>query len=225
MVAAAKKLRLVPAEDFFKSSQTGAKGLNSPELDHEPQSLSQALPAGRLVELSGQGAVARSSVAVSLLLEAQAQGESCAWIQLADGGLYVPDLTTAGVDLDSLIVLQIPRRAGTPALLRSAELLLRSGAFGMLVVDLEGQRPTGSPSAWQGRLLGLARQHESRVVFLSRADRERGSLGPLIGLRVEARRHRLARGRFSIEGDVLKNKSGAPFCFPTLAMRGPWGLR
>ena len=225
MPLGAKKLSLVPAEEFFEAPQNPENGLSEPIFDHHAPTLADALPAGRLVELSGTGAVARTSVAVALLLEAQKRGESCAWIQFADGGLYVPDLTSSSVDLDSLIVLQIPRRAGTHALLRSAELLLRSGAFGMVVIDLEDQRPTGSPSAWQGRLLGLARQHDSRVLFLSRNGRERGSLGPLIGLRVEARRHRLARGRFSLEGEVLKNKSGAPFAFPTLSMRGPWGLR
>lgn len=225
MPLAARKLHVAPAEQLAHGLQRPAIPSDSPDLQQLPATLGEALPPGRLIELSGRGAVARSSIAVSLLLEAQSAGESCAWIQLADGGLYVPDLVSSGVDLDSLIVVHIPRRAGTHALLRSAELMLRSGAFGMLVIDLEAQRPSGSPSAWQGRLLGLARQHDSRVVFLSRSELERASLGPLIGLRVQSQRHRSGRGRFELEGQVLKNKSGAPFEFPRLSMRGPWGLR
>lgn len=225
MLLGATKLSIVPADELIPRPQHPVQPSPAQKEKDRANPLSQVLPAGRLIELSGRGAVARSSVAVALLREAQNQGESCAWIQLKGGGLYAPDLASAGVDLDALIVLQIPRHAGCHALLRSAELLLRSGAFGMLVIDLEADRPSGSPSAWQGRLLGLARQHESRVLFLSRSEFDRSSLGPLIGLRIEARRRKIAPGCFKIESSVLKNKSGAPFEFPAWSARGPWGLR
>jgi recombination protein RecA len=229
MPLGAAKLHIASADELARTAHAIPQGtatpLSAPDSSLPHAALAQLLPAGRLIELSGKGGSARSSIAVSLLGEVQALGESCAWIQMKGGGLYAPDLATAGIDLDALVVIQVPQHAGAHALLRSAELLLRSGAFGMVVIDLEAERPSGSPAAWQGRLLGLARQHESRVLFLSRSGAEQTSLGPLIGLRIEARRNKIGKGRFAIESLLLKNKSGAPFEFSPLSVRGPWGLR
>ena len=131
------------------------------------------------------------------------------WVQPVGGPLYPPDLHAAGVDLDALAVVHVPAEEGSAALGKAAELLLRSGAFGLVVVDL-GSIPHGSRTAWQGRLLGLARQHESRVVLLTDKPSHADSLGTLVGLRVEPRRTRGSDGSFLVEHQVLKNKSGAP---------------
>jgi hypothetical protein len=101
------------------------------------------------------------------------------------GPLYPPDVAESGVDLDALIVVQVPTEHGEVGLARAAELLLRSGAFGLCVVDLSApptwsnwQVPKGmseKPSprlrgeVWQARLAALARMHASRVVVLTRA--------------------------------------------------------
>ena len=196
--------------------------LDAPE-SHTP--LAEALGCGRLVELSGRGASGRTSTTVALLRAIQNEGDSCAWIQARGGSLYPPDLEMAGIDLEALLVVQLPARAGVHGRLRAAELLLRSGALGLVILDLEDEAPSGPPAAWQGRLLGLARQHQSRVVLLTRNPAHRASLGPLIGLRLEARRQRLAPGRFELGAQVLKNKSGAPLRIASTPHRGPWGLR
>lgn len=187
--------------------------------------LAEGVPVGRLVELSGHGAVGRHSAAVSIVAEVQAQGDTVAWIQVRDGGLFVPDLEDNDVCLESLVVVHVPSGAGVHGRLRATELLLRSGAFGLVVLDLDDERPAGPPAAWQGRLLGLARQYQSRVVLLSRQGKDQPSLGPLIGLRFEPRRERVAPGRFSLQPQLLKNKSGAPFALRADIRRAPWGLR
>lgn len=197
-------------------------------------------PTGRLVEISGptDAPCARTTTAVALLREAQAEGETTAWIQLEGGTLYPPDLEQSGIDLEALVVIHIPRdtasRARAPAasrgpygLCRAAEMLLRSGAFGLIVVDLtEGAPPTGG-EAWQGRLLALARQHATRIVLLTDKPTHADSLGTLIALRIEPRRLREAPGRFDIDHHLLKNKSGTPIGVPSskAGYRGPWGVR
>jgi len=62
--------------------------------------LSKSLPPGRLVEVSGEHACARTTTAVSCVTEAQACGELVAWVQPKGGALFPPDLEAAGVDLD-----------------------------------------------------------------------------------------------------------------------------
>jgi hypothetical protein len=195
--------------------------------------------AGRLVEISGpsHGPCARTTTAIGLLREAQAEGETTAWIQLAGGTLYPPDLEQSGIDLEALVVLHIPREPssrtrapgasrGPHGLCRAAEMLLRSGAFGLVIVDLTEGIPAGS-EAWQGRLLALARRHASRIVLLTDKLPHADSLGTLVALRIEPHRSREAPGRFAIDHRILKNKSGTPIEVPSskTGYRGPWGVR
>jgi recombination protein RecA len=211
-----------------------------PELDSPTTgTLAELARQGRLVELGGQ---ACTSSAVSILAHAQREGETAAWVQLARGDLYPPDLAEAGIDLDALVVIHVPREGasatkvgGPHGQCRAAELLLRSGAFGLVVLDFLHGEPQGS-SAWQGRLLGLARQHDARVLILRDVAAEQPSLGPLIGLRVDTRVEPsvaqdeppgfVARtGQFRIVHEVVKNKSGGPLLPTPELRRGPWGLR
>jgi recombination protein RecA len=179
--------------------------------------------SGKLVELSGSVAHARISSAASAVLAAQLEGETAAWIQPEGGSLFPPDFLDCGVDLEALSVIHVPRSAPPHAAFRAAELLLRSGAFGLLVLDLREASSRTDP-AWQGRLLTLAREHESRILFLTTKSRTADSLGPLIALRLEPHRSRLGPGKFGIENHVLKNKTGLLHeVFE--ARRGPWGLK
>ena len=196
-----------------------------PTTDKLNSSLTARIVPGRLVELSGVGASARTTTAVSIVRAVQGEGDTAAWIQFRGGGLYPPDLHASGIDLDALIVVHVPRSAAAHASLRAAELLLRSSAFGVVVIDLDEHTPCGPSAAWQGRLLGLARQHQSRVVFLTRRPDTSTSLGPLIGLRFSPQRRRTGPGAFEISPRLLKNKSGAPFEIEAECHRGPWGLR
>ncbi|PRP99283.1 hypothetical protein [Enhygromyxa salina] len=209
----------------------------SPEAPSDARPLAELAAPGRIVELCGQ---AQSSTAAAILVHAQREGETAAWIQLAQGELYPPDLSAAGVDVEALLVVHVPpsgseKISGPTGQCRAAELLLRSGGFGLVILDFCRAEPEGS-TAWQGRLLGLARQHEARVLILRRDTREQlASLGPLISMRVASRVERAQvdddppgftrrTGRFVIRHEVLKNKSGGPLEPAPLLVRGPWGL-
>lgn len=170
-----------------------------------PTDAREGLPRGRLIELAGGPDAGRSSAAARIVLESQREGDPVAWIQAEGGGLYPPDLAAAGIDLDALLVVHVPSEAGRAGAAKAAELVLRTGAFGAVVVDAsDGRVPRGG--AWLGRLASLAREHDCRTVLLG-PDAE-GSLGPLVSMRLRARRRRRRFGEYALELEVLKDKSG-----------------
>jgi recombination protein RecA len=141
--------------------------------------------AGQLLELSGQAPGKLSTVA-RLIVRAQAEGEPVVWVAARnEAGFYPPDFALAGIDLAALVVVRVPHEQGPHALVRASEVLLRSGAFGLLVLDFADTVLPRGELAWQARLSGLVRRHEARAVLLTSSRREDPSLGPLIGLRVE----------------------------------------
>jgi hypothetical protein len=191
--------------------------------------LAASIEPGRVVELSGQidGACARLSTAVAIVRHVQAEGDTTAWIQPDGGPLYPPDVAEAGVDLEALVVVHVPPSAMPHGLCKAAELLLRSSAFGLVVVDgTTATWPSQPTQAWLGRVLGLARQHGTRVLLLTEKPSHADSLGTLIGLRVESRR-RPELGNdgpaWVLEHHVVKNKSGSPFDVVLDRHRGPDG--
>jgi recombination protein RecA len=196
-------------------------------------SLVARIEPGRVVELSGlvEGACARLSTAIAIVRHVQAEGDTAAWIQPEGGPLYPPDIAEAGVDLEALVVVHIPltaklspKVAFAHGLSKAAELLLRSGAFGLVVVDGTSTTwPSAPTQAWLGRVLGLARQHGSRVLLLTEKPAHADSLGTLVGLRVESHRRRESNGGFVVEHHVVKNKSGSPFDVEVDRYRGPDG--
>lgn len=187
-----------------------------------PERARRGLPPGQLVELSRSPGAAATTAAVQIVLDSQRAGDPAAWIQPAGGPLFPPDLAAAGVDLEGLLVVHVPHRAGRAGAPKAAELLLRSGAFGAIVVDTDG-RPPPRGGAWLGRLGSLAREHACRCVFLTAP--AAGSLGPLISMRLRAARRRVRPGRFALSSDVLKDKSGARPVLPGPALHaGPPGM-
>ena len=181
--------------------------------------LARAQLGGRLVELSGIGAVATLTCAVGLVLEAQEQAEPVAWIAIAGASFYPPDLADSGVDLAALIVVRAPELlAGA----RAAERLLRSGAFGLIVLDLG--RDAELPMAHQGRLVGLAQQHDAAIVCLTAKPADAASIGSLVSLRAEAIRRRDGAG-YVCTIRALKDKQRGPGWSSALQLRGPAGLR
>jgi len=199
--------------------------IEEPRVGAKALPLAKLLPRARLVELSGQHACARTTTAVSCVIQAQAQAELVAWVQLEDGALFPPDLDAAGVDLDSLIVIHVPRHAGPFALVRAAEWLARSGAFGLTVIDLTDALPPGSSVNWQGRLRALLRQYDGHILLLTSNAHDEPSSGPLVGLRVEARRGPLHADRFEVHTHVLKDKAGIATELSSTNPLAPAGLR
>lgn len=161
------------------------------------------VPVGRISELTGGGAVSRTTLAITLIVKAQAEGESCAWVQSKRSpDLFAPDLQRAGVQVESLPIVRVP--ALLREVLKAAELLLRSGAFGVVLVDLSAaSAPVPMPAL--ARLQGLAREHQARLVFLTPDAVE--ALGSPVSVRVRPQRTRASAG-FIVEPNLLRDKAG-----------------
>lgn len=184
------------------------------------------LPAlrGRLVELSARGASATLTTAIGIALEAQREGEPVAWIAPwsndgSSGTFYPPDAADCGLDLAALVVVRAPSAV---AAARAAERLLRSGAFGLVVLDF-GATAVDIPMAHQGRLVSLAQAHDAAVVCITEKTNETSSLGSLVSLRAEALRVRTKDG-FEITVRALKDKRRGPGWIRSNKARGPAGF-
>ncbi len=181
---------------------------------------------GRLVELSARGATATLTAAIELVVEAQTQAEPVAWIAPAAGTFYPPDVAESGVDLAALVVVRV-RDALAAA--RVAERLLRSGAFGLVVMDLCA--PSGSfagpgaelATSIQGRLVTLAQTHDAAIVCLTDKTPETASIGSLVSLRAEALRLR-ERDDLTVTVRALKDKRRGPGWVHTVRRRAPAGM-
>jgi recombination protein RecA len=181
---------------------------------------------GRLVELSARGASATLTTAMDIVVEAQTQHEPVAWLTLANGTFYPPDVAECGVDLAALVVV---RTHDATAAARSAERLLRSGAFGLLVIDLGSGNGAELSMQIQGRLVTLAQTHDAAVVCLTEKGNDSASIGSLVSLRAEALRTRgdargPANGEFAVTVRVIKDKRRGPGWTQTIKRRGPAGL-
>jgi recombination protein RecA len=162
--------------------------------------------AGRFVEITHRGAGACLTWAADLVWQAQRAGEPVAWVRATPSVLFGPDLDAWGIDLAALPVVQAP---DAQAAARAADKLLRSGAFGLLLLDLGGSAELPAPLL--GRLVKLAQQHHSAVVALTSSDAASQALGSLVSLRVESTRRREPYGggvRVSLEAH--KDKRHGP---------------
>lgn len=195
-----------------------------PIIDERPRWCHGEL-VGRLVEVSGQGATATLTLAFGLLLDAQRLGETAAWVSASPRLFYPPDVAEGGVDLAALAVI---RTNGAAAAARAADKLLRSGAFGLLILDLGRVMATGGqeviPMPLMARLVKLAQKHDATILCLTEKNEQTPSLGSLISLRCEATRRRLSDNRFSCELRVLKDKRRGPRWQHQEEVRGPAGL-
>jgi recombination protein RecA len=182
--------------------------------------------AGRLVEVSAARAAAHLTTAFGLVLEAQLAGDRAAWVQLEGSTFFPPDAAEGGVDLDALPVVRAPdvRTAG-----RAADTLVRSGGFGLVVLDLSeaASHAAPLPVPLLTRLLGLARAEHAVVLILTRKPAEAASLDSLISLRAEAVSRSSPRGdgEYDVEIRVIKDKRHAAGWSHRETCRGPAGLR
>jgi len=194
---------------------------------------------GRLVELSARGAAATLTAAIELVVEAQQTAEPVAWVTLGNATFFPPDAAASGVDLAALAVVRVH---DATAAARAAERLLRSGGFGLVVIDFGGgsfaqqgtqqgtQQGIEVPIAHQGRLITLAQAHDAAVVCITEKSGEAPSLGSLVSLRAEAVRLHAPEDRSGSERGyhvtlrALKDKRRGPGWTRTTKLRGPPGL-
>jgi len=175
---------------------------------------------GRLAEVSGGPACAALTLTFRLVLQAQRDGEPVAWISRQESVFYPPDAADAGVDLDSMAVVW---SADTPRAARAADHLVRSGAFGLVVLDL-GAR-ADMPRAFQTRLSGLARKHATALICLTEKSVRHPALGSLVSLRAQTPRTRDRDGRLHCEVRVVKDKLRGPGWSHVEVCHAPDGLR
>ncbi len=215
--ATAKVIRL---DDLARDQREG---------DNQPWGLSAL--RGRLVELSARGASGTLTTAASLVLDAQNEGEPVAWIVpwcIEGGGMpgtfYPPDAADSGIDLSALVVVRAP---SVIAAGRAAERLLRSGAFGLIVIDFGSSNLEASNTrisdAMLGRLVSLAQGNDAAIVCLTEKSQDSGSLGSLVSLRAEALRAR-AGNDFEVTVRAVKDKRRGPGWSRAIKARGPSGL-
>ena len=178
------------------------RGLRLPDA---PIAWRLATLCGRLAEISGNHACATLTLVFRLVLEAQRAGEPVAWIGRRDSPFFPPDVADAGVDLEALAVVWMSEaRLGA----RAADHLLRSGAFGLVVLDFGTSGRLQAPM--QTRLAGLAKKHDSAMLCLTEKDGQRPSLGSLVSFRAETMRvtQRVDAGNASTERVSFRDRPG-----------------
>jgi recombination protein RecA len=91
------------------------------------------IPCGTLTEICGTESTGRTALVFALLCQATQRGECCAWVDT--GGAFDPvSAVEAGVDLDR--VLWVNCGGNAQHALKSADLLIQAGGFGLVVLDM-----------------------------------------------------------------------------------------
>jgi recombination protein RecA len=174
--------------------------------------------AGRYVQVSGSRATATLTLTFHLVLDAQRRHEPVGWATSTESSFYPPDMAEFGIDLAALAVIRVPKADG---IAHAGEKLLRSGGFGLVVIDLG---VADIPMPLQSRLTGLAHHHHAALVCITKKHSNMFSLGSLISLRVHAERKKLVDNEFPCALRVLKDKRCGPSWSYEELHKGPLGL-
>jgi recombination protein RecA len=175
--------------------------------------------AGRFLELSSDGETVGITAAASLILESQLRGEPAAWIAAAGSTFFPPDFAECGIDLDTLPVIRAPHSLAAS---RAADQLLRSGGFGVIVLDLGGD--IHMRIAINARLAALAKKHRTVLLCLTQKEPAVPSLGPLVSLRAQGVMRRTGFNHFTWKVDILKDKRRGPGWSHAEVCRGTDGM-
>lgn len=185
-----------------------------------PAAWTGAALGGCLAELSGACAAPLLTLAFGLVRQVQQQDEPVAWITRTGSTFFPPDAAEGGVDLAALPVIRLD---GVRERLRAADQLVRSGAFGLLVIDL-GER-LDLPLAVQTRLAEQALAHGTLVLCLTAKAERQPSLGSLVTVRGAARRICRGPDRYACQVHALKDKRRGPGWTVEEWCHGPDGMR
>ncbi len=91
------------------------------------------IPRGTLTEICGTESTGRTALVFALLGQATQRGECCAWIDTS--GAFDPvSAVEAGVDLDRVLWVNCGGNAQNA--LKSTDLLIQAGGFGLVVLDM-----------------------------------------------------------------------------------------
>lgn len=149
------------------------------------------LPLGRVVEIYGPESSGKSTLALSLVAEAQKMGLTCAYVD-AEHALDPVYMTAVGVDLNKLLLAQ--PSYGEEGL-EIVDMLIRTGEIGVVIVDsvaslipkaeLEGDMES-SQMGLQARmmakamrkLVSLANENKTLIIFINQI---RNKIGVMFG--------------------------------------------
>lgn len=176
--------------------------------------------AGRLVELSANDGGAVLTLAFALVWDTQQKAEPAAWVTETGSSFYPPDAAANGIDLEALVVARVPDKQ---AISRAGERLARSGAFGLIVLDMGAK--ANIPPALQGRLMQQAQRHGTTILCVTEKPGKTPSLGSLISLHGQAQRQRKGSNHFVSTLTVTKDKRKGPGAVWREEWHGPPGLR
>ena len=204
--------------DFLTNSELFSAPFD-PHFIEKPPGWYLATFSGRLSELSCGPAGSALSLVLRLVLEAQKQNEPAVWIASRNSIFFPPDVAANGVDLSALAVVLAKNSI---AAARAAEHLLRSAAFGLLVLDFGAEARL--PLAVQTRLAGQARRNETALVCLTEKTEKLASIGSLVSLRAHAQAHRRQGRHFRCQARIIKDKRQGPGWSHVEVYRGPDGL-
>jgi recombination protein RecA len=100
--------------------------------------LTGGLPRGCLTEICGSASSGRTTLLLSALAAATRRGEFCVMVDASDA-LDPQSAAAAGIELDRLLWVRCGENSAErrlEQLLRAADLLLESGGFGLIALDL-----------------------------------------------------------------------------------------
>jgi len=157
--------------------------------------------AGRFIEISGGSGTAVLTACARLLVQAQRRGALTAWIGGNTCSFFPPDFAAVGIDLAALPVVTVN---DVKAACHVADTLLRSGAFGVIALNL-GER-SRIAFAVQTRLAGLAKKHHTALLLLTRRGPSEDTGGSLVSLRADTQKRRTAHDCFLCEISIRKDK-------------------
>jgi recombination protein RecA len=215
LVAAAPSLKTIDLTHSFH-----AKGqLQGPSATEIPVGWRLATLAGRFTEISGSSAGTALTFVFRLVYEAQIQAEPVAWISKRTSIFFPPDAADSGIDILAVAIIRCPDNISTA---RSAEHLLRSGAFGLVVIDFGADAHL--PQHAQSRLSSQARHHHTAFVCITEKEGHQPSLGPLVSLRAHTERLSPKRHLYRSRVKILKDKRHGPGWDHEEVCHGPDGL-
>ena len=175
--------------------------------------------AGRFGEISSDLAGAALTLVFRLVLESQKQGEPVAWITSLGSTFFPPDAADIGIDLSAMAVI---RASEILSAARATEHLLRSGSFGIVVMDVGPNAHL--PLHAQSRLAGLARKHDTALICITEKESHQPSVGSLISLRVHSEKTQGKEDAYRCAVKALKDKRHGPGWGHIEVCRGPDGL-
>lgn len=176
---------------------------------------------GRLTEWTSTIPYIYLTPLCSIIRTAQMAREPTVWISCCDFTFFPPDVAAHGISLENLPLIKVHT---VKHAVRASEHLLRSGAFGLIIIDLPVH--IFIEQGKLGKLARLADLHQTAVIISTKQEGKYSTtLGSMISLRLEIERQCLGANKFRYTIHATKDKQRAPGWKYSEVYNGPAGLR